>query len=223
MNIRKQKIQMPELKRIFVAFIIAFLVIFICGCPKGQANEKPESIFRDAYSFYVLDPGPFHAVDPEYPDPREFLILKADDVEISCGVFKGAGTEVQGERLSLSIFANDTIISEGWLPGVSRYLLDGSTITIGEREFYVVTLLVRRDPELTARMDSITRAVHSRELALYPDNEDRIVKLYFSPQDNDVFILTLSGTPEDLAYREPDVRRLFASIKMTASEAVQGE
>ncbi|MCX6645980.1 MAG: hypothetical protein NTY09_06450 [bacterium] len=210
------------MKSIIVVFLITSSVIFICGCPKGQADEKPESIFRDAYSFYVLDPGPFEAVDPEYPAPREFLILKADNVEISCGVFKGAGIEVQGERLSLSIFANDTIISEDWLPGVSRYLLDGSSITIGDREFYVATLLVRRDPEMTARMDSITRAVHSREFVLYPNNEDRIVKLYYSPQDKDVCILTLSGTPEDLAYREPDIRRLLASVKLTASEAVQG-
>ena len=209
------------MSRIIIVILCVIFAGLTCGCPDDHTAGKPEAIFRDAYSLYVLDPGPFVDIEPEYPVAREFLILKAGEVEISCGLFKGAGIEVEGERLALSVFANSTVIDENWLPGVARYLLDGSMVMIGDREYYVTTLLARRDPELTARLDYITLSVHARELDLYPPAEDRIVKQYYTTKGSDIYIFTLSGTPEDIAYREPDIRKLLASVRLSATEAVQ--
>lgn len=205
---------------LITAFSILATII-IAGCPGEQMNEKPEPILRDAYSLYILEPGPFEALEPEFQTPREFLILKTGGVEISCGIFQGAGFEIQGERLALSIFANESIVNDAWLPGVSRYVLDGSEISMGGREYYCATLLVRRDAEQTALLDNITRAVHAREMGLFPVDEDRIVRLYYTAKESDIYIFTLSGTPEDIAFRERDIRRLLASVRLSATEAMQ--
>ncbi len=183
-------------------------------------TEKPEPIRNDTHSLYILNPGPFEVVGPEYPIPREFLILGAGDVEISCGVFAGGFFESEMAEVEIAEFARETIRNSGWLPGCNRWMLDAGDVTIDDRWFYFTTLLIRRDPELSGRLTLLQRTVHEREFALYPDNTDRIVRVYYALSEKDIYIFTLSGPPEDIVAVEMDVRVLLASARFAASEAI---
>jgi len=203
------------------ASVLMILAVAI-GCRGEKAEVKPVPVFRDEFSLYVLDPGVFEAVDPEYPNQKEFLILRSGDVEISCGIYRGAHVAGGAVEFEIARFATETILDENWLAGCMRWLLDASEVRIEGRWFYVATVLVRRDPERTARLTRIQQVVHRREIQRFQDHVDDIVKIYYAVRDRDIYILTLSGFPEDVAAKEMDVRRLLASVRLSATEAVGG-
>lgn len=215
------KTGIPKFKSVIYIAIGVLLIIVTTGCPADRPIEKTEPIFRDAYLLYILDPGPFVAIDPEYPASKEFLILLAGDVEISCGVLRGAQFGTDDLEDHVPGFANETIVDENFLPGCSIYVLNTSEVTIGDRWYYYVTLLIRRDPAATRLLDRITLITHEREINRFPPNEDRIVRLYYAVRGTSIYIFTLSGTPEDIVYRERDIRRLLASVRLSAIEAVE--
>jgi hypothetical protein len=203
------------------ASVLVVLAVAV-GCHKEKPEEKPAPVFRDEFSFYVLDPGVFEAVDPEYPTEKQFLILRSGDVEISCGIYRGAHVAGGAMEFEIARFATETILDENWLAGCTKWLLDASEVRIEGRWFYVATVLVRRDPERTARLTRIQQVVHRREIERFQDHVDNIVKLYYTVRDRDIYILTLSGSPEDVAAKEMDVRRLLANVRLSATEAVGG-
>jgi len=208
---------------IVIAAIVYAVLTFV---PARNSENIPDPVWNDAHSLYILDPGPFIQVIPENPSPREFLILQHGDVEISCGTYQGAFFNEESGETSLSKFASNTIMNANWLAGCRRYQLDAIEATIGTREYYLVTLLIRRDHNATADLDFITRTVHKREIERFPDDEDRIVRLYYThstrpdnPAQGDIYIFTLSGPPENLAVTERSIRKLFASVYLNASDA----
>jgi hypothetical protein len=81
---------------------------------------------------------------------------------------------------------------------------------------------VRRDADWTDRLSPLQRLTHTRELARFPVGADRIVRVYYTVRENDIYILTLSGSPEDVVVLEPDVRKLLAGVRLTAGEALEG-
>ncbi len=216
-------------KRPFLpAFVIelllsALVLVFVQGCGGGdESNNGPDPIFRDAFSFYVLDPGPFEVAGPEEPNPseREFLILRAGEVELNCGRFVGAHIASGAEQADLASFASEVMNSPNWLPGCFKWMLDAGEVVIGGRLYYTITSLVRRDPAMTERMSRFQLLVHEREFDTYPVNEDRIVRIYYALHDRDIYILTLSGPPEDVVTREADTRRVLAGVRFSATEAL---
>jgi len=212
-----------------IAAVLAITVLVFAGFRAFRTltkNGKPEPIWNDKYSLYILDPGPFVPVEVEYPAPREFLILKNGEVEISCGTFPGAYFKEAAGETSFAQFATDTIQHVNWLTGCRRWELDAADTTIGTRAYYYVTLLIRRDPEWTSSLNYIERAVHKHEIERFPNGEDQIVRMYYTykerpddPTQGDIYIFTLSGPPEDVAVNERSVRRLFASVYLDASSA----
>lgn len=221
MIVKSIRTGIPKITAVIYLGIGVLLVLVTTGCPGERSIEKTEPIFRDAYLLYILDPGPFVAIDPEYPAPKEFLILQAGDVEISCGVLRGVQFGSDNLEDHVPGFANETMVNENFLPGCSRFLLNTSEVTIGDRWYYYVTLLVRRDPDATRHLDRITHITHEREINRFPPNEDRIVRLYYAVRETNIYIFTLSGTPEDIVYRERDIRTLLASVRLSAIEAVE--
>jgi len=196
-------------------------VSFGAGCKRNvSARPKAQPIFRDANSFYILDPGPFKIIGPESPTDQEFLILRSGTVEISCGRYVGAFLSSGDPVADLEVFARQTVEDPFWLPGCHRWLLDTSEMTIGGRWYFTTTLLVRRDPALSLHLSNLQRLTHSRELGRFPDNEDRIVRLYYAFRDRNIYILTLDGPPEDVAASESDVQNLLAGIRLSAAEAL---
>ncbi len=193
----------------------------MAGCiEKEEAKEEPEPILRDAYSLYILDRGPFEIVGPEEPIQRQFLILGDGPVEISFGMLRGVHLTSGAIRNDIAMFARESIEDDNWLPGCHRWMLDASEITVDGRWYYFVTLLVRRDPDLTRRLTRIQQVTHAREIQRLGDNIDYIVRVYYTVKDPDVYILTLSAPPEDLAVMEEDVLRLLANIRLSQSEAM---
>ncbi len=208
--------------RSFLAISILIIIgpVTLISCPGPDKGSDLNPVFRDEFSFYIIDPGPFEVIDPELPDYKEFLILRAGDVEISCGIFPGVYLAEGAIEAEISSFAMDSIQNTNWLPGVQRWMLDNSAVTIDGRWFYYVTLLARRDPGLTSQLTEFQLLVHRRELDIYPDQTDIIVRIYYTIRDKDLYILTLSGPPEDFAARGRDVRRLLANIRLDATSAV---
>lgn len=204
--------------------VVLFLLLSAstgCGSKSGE-EDKPDPILRDAYSFYVLDPGDFTSIIPPdwQPGAKEFLILQDGEVELSCGGFPGASIPFGVERANIVTFAREYMESPDWLPGCWKFLLDSSEVSIGGRTYYTFTLLVRRDPSATGELTSIQRVVHRRELTRFPLHFDRIVRLYFALNERDIYILILSGPPEDMAAGEVEIRRLLASIRLNATQAL---
>jgi hypothetical protein len=201
--------------------ILLVLSMGICSCGKKGSRSKVEPIFRDAFSFYVLSPGPFEVTGPDDPIDQEFLVLKSDGVQLSCGRFAGAFLVSGGTPDAvLEEFAASTLQDPGWLPGCDRWFLDGNQMNIGERWYYATTALVRRNPQATEDLSPLQKLVHKAEIERFKDNEDRIVRIYYAFRDKDIYILTLDGTPEDMAASQPDILRLLASVRLKASEAL---
>lgn len=195
------------------------LLLIPTGC--GEAEEEPERepILLDQYNFYILDPGPFEVIEPEYPGQSEFLIFSLDGIEISCGSLLNTFMTEESAETDVALFARETMRTQSWLPGVNRWMLDAEEVTIDGRWFFVVTLLARRDPELTSRLTQIQRITHRREIERFENNVDYIVRLYHTISDSDLHIFTLSGKPEDVVIYETDVRRLLSNFRGSASEA----
>ena len=215
--------QMMFLRDRFLRLVLlgSYIILFVlpgCGGSEGSTNQ----VFREAYSFYVTDLGPFSVSGPTKPSNKEFLVLQAGEVEISCGRFVGAMFGGGNPETALAAFARQTFANPGWLPGCNKWLLDAGGTNIGERWFYKSTLLVRRDPALSASLTPLQRSVHARELLRYPDNVDRIVQVYHTTNSKDIYILTLSGSPEDVAALEESTTRLLASIKLSSAEVSFG-
>jgi hypothetical protein len=184
-------------------------------------GSKAEPIFRDAYSFYILNPGPFVIAGPDVPYNQQFLILKLGDIQMSCGRFAGAFLATSGTPDAvLEEFAGNTLADSRWLPGCDKWFLEGTQMNIGERWYYITTALVRRNPKQTGYLSGLQKLVHKDEFRRFKDNEDRIVQLYYAFRDRDIYILTLDGTPEDITVAEPDILRLLSSVRLRASEAL---
>jgi len=206
--------------RMFLAAVLLISPGIIMSCGDREVEEMPDPILNDAYSLYILKPGPFEVIGPEYPSQKEFLVLRADDVELSCGSFPGAHIPVGAVEQELASFARETIQNTNWLPGCTRWQLDAAGVNIGERWYYSVTLLVRRDPEWSAQLTQIARSVHRSELERFVDNTDMIVRQYYTLNERDICIFTLSGSPEDVVVKERAVRRLLSSVRFSAMEAM---
>jgi hypothetical protein len=202
--------------------ILAILVALLpSGCKnKIGAGSKPAPVFRDAYSFYILNPGPFKVVGSEGPAEDNFLVLDDGPIELSCGRFAGVYLGSGTPDADLESFSRETVEDSRWMPGCHRWLLGGGEIMIGQRPYYNSTLLIRRDPVLSQHLTGIQRAVHKSELERFADNKDMIVRLYYAVQDKDIYILTLSGEPEEIAARDQDVEDLLANVRLNAAEAV---
>ncbi len=206
-----------------LAIVLTSVLVGVTGCnPASVEEDKSDPILRDAYSFYVLDPGDFISINPPdwQPSAKEFLVLQDGEVELSCGGFPGAHIPIGVERANILTFARKYMESSDWLPGCWKFLIDSSEVSIGGRTYYTFTLLVRRDPSATGELTSIQRIVHQRELTRFPLHFDRIVRLYFAVNDRDIYILILSGPPEDMAAGEAEIRRLLASIRLNATQAL---
>jgi len=201
---------------VIVVVAVVLLVIFM-GSPK-ESESTPQPILRDQYSLYILDPGPFRVVGPETLSQKEFLVLQAGEVELSCGSYPGAIFAVNAPSSEIAAFASETIKSPNWLPGCHRWLLDASEVTIGDGWFYCTTLLVRRDPEWSRHLSELQRLVHRRELERLPDDVDRIVQVYYTVKEKDIYIFTLTGPPEDVAAAETDTRKLLAGVRLNAGD-----
>lgn len=212
-----------DTKSIIVTGIVLSLVIGMClsGCGgTGPGGGKSEPILRDANSFYVLDPGAFRITGPDQPTEKLFLILKDGDVEVECSRFRGAFLASGAPDADLESFARATIEDSQWMPGCRRWLLDGGVYKIGEQWYYASTLLVRRDPRLSESLSPVQRMRHARELERFPDGEDRILKLFHTFRDRDIYILTASGPPEDMATKQTDLEYLLANVRTDPSEAL---
>jgi len=208
-------------RRLIPSFL-ALIAAFIClvSCNPNDSNSDLDPVLRDEYSFYIIDPGPFEVIDPASPDFKEFLILKSGGVEISCGIFPGVHISEGAVEEEVSSFAMESVQNTNWLPGVQRWMLDSSAVTIDGRWFYYVTLLVRRDPEWTSQLTELQLIVHRNEIERFPETTDMIVRVYYTIREKDLYILTLSGSPEDIAASERIVRRLLANIRLDAAALV---
>jgi hypothetical protein len=205
---------------IYCILVVALSLSISNGC-KASAGIKVEPIFRDAWSFYVLDPGPFTISGPETPTNQEFLILESGGVRISCGRFEGAFQAGNGAPDTiLEGFSRNTLEDPRWLPGCDRWFLDGSQMNIGERWYYVTSVLARRSAQETEDLSNLQKLVHKAEIERFKDNEDRIVRLYFAFRDKDIYILTVDGTPEDVVNEDPELLKFLASVRLKASEAL---
>jgi hypothetical protein len=201
--------------------LIAMLSLSLSSGCKAAARAKTEPIFRDAYSFYVLDPGPWTIIGPETPSNQEFLDLETDGVQIICGRFQGAFLVGNGAPDAvLEGFSRNTLEDPRWLPGCDRWFLDGSQMNIGERWYYVTTALVRRNAQETEGLSNLQKLVHKAEIEKYKVDEDRIVRLYYAFRDKDIYILTVDGTPEDIVTEDPVLLKLLANVRLKASEAL---
>jgi len=212
-----------DMKSLVVRGIVLSLVAGLCfsGCGgTGFGAGKPVPILRDAFSFYVLDPGVFQIIGPEQPTEKLFLLLEAGDVEIECARFRGAFLASGAPDADLEMFARVTVEDYQWMPGCRRWLLDGGVYKIGEQWYYVTTLLVRRDPRLSENLTPIQRTRHAGELQRFPDNEDRIVKLFHTFRDRNIYIITVSGPPEAMAAREADLELFLANVRTDPAQAL---
>ena len=105
---------------------MAILLAASAGCKHpGKEASKTQPVFRDTYSFYVLDPGPFKVAGPDAPDESQFLILADGEVQLSCGRFQGAYMGSGTPDAELESFARATVEDSSWLPGCNRWLLEG--------------------------------------------------------------------------------------------------
>ncbi len=219
----------PRMLRLTPSGIIVIVVIiviavgtvifgFIKRGPVGNAVSDP--ILKDEYSLYVLDPGPFEIVGPEDPIQKEFMIMASGDTEIAFGSVPGAYFSEDESENQLTQFGNETIRNSNWLPGCQRWQLEAAEVMIGTNEYYYITLLARRDPEWTGRLESITKLVHEREIERYQPDADMIVRLYYILKDRDIYTFTLSGSPEDVAVLETQIRTLLASVRLSATDAM---
>ena len=93
-------------------------------------------------------------------------------------------------------------------------------MTIGQNSYYMQTLLVRRDEEMTLDLGELKLITHKDELDLFPAGEDRIVRVYYAMKGEDIYLLTLSGSPEDIVTSEKEIRNLLASIRFSAADAI---
>jgi hypothetical protein len=202
-------------------FVLSVTIAFLTlsGCSRGQEQKERNPIFLDQYKFYILDSGDFEVVEPEYPIPKEFLRFDLDGIEVSAGGLQDMPLTEGNETADVTVFALETIQDTGWLAGVNRWMLDTREVTIDGRWFYVVTVLVRRDPEWTSRLTYIQRVTSRHELERFENNVDYIVRLYYTLSDSDLHIFTLSGQPEDIVIYETEVRRLLSNFRGDAAEA----
>lgn len=206
-----------------VLLILSNLVWMAGGCNHGVKNRsKARPIFRDAFSFYILDPGDFEITGPENPTQKEFLNLTSGEINISCGRFPGAFLATGAPEADLESFASNVIIDYMFLPGCHRWFLNGGITNVSERWFYQTSLLVRRSPRLTGYLTRIQKITHQRELEILPENEDRIVVIYYTFHNRDIYIITVAGPPEDLAAKKRDIEKLLGSIRLDPSEALAG-
>jgi len=203
---------------LFVIFI-TIAIMALAGCTSRQDQAERNPIFLDQYSFYLLDTGEFEVIEPDYPIPSEFLRFQLDGIEVAVGGLREMPLTEGNEGADVTIFAMETIRDQDWLPGINRWMLDTEEATIDGRWFYVVTVLVRRDPEWTSRLTHIQRVTNRHELERYENNVDYIVKLYYTLSDSDLHIFTLSGQPEDVVVHETQVRRLLSNFRGDAAEA----
>jgi len=209
-----------KLMRILAVTIQVLLLVTAVSCKDKAGNEDvPEPIWNDTYELYVLDPGPFVELELEFPSTNEFLILQNDGIELSFGKIVGANIETESPKTDLSSYAVDTITNENWLPGVGRWMLEASEIEINNRFFYYVTLLVRRDAEWTEGLTDLQKTIHAREMLRYPEGLDMTVRLYYATHEDIVYIMTLSGTPEDVILHEKETRELISNVRFSAVEA----
>jgi len=206
-------------KSLVIPVAIFILFLLLSGCV-GDKKDKPIPVIRDGYSFYVLDPGIFSIIKPDgwSPSQKEFLILEADGVEFSVGRLVGGMFAEDGGKQIVINFAQESMLVSNWLPGCWKFLLDAGEFSVGGRWFYQLTMLVRRDPEMTSRLTNLQLITHARDIERFEMNRDMIVRVYYTVKDRDIYIMTLSGKPQDVAAVEPETRKLLSNIRLSAQE-----
>ena len=212
---------LPRRQAIFLT--VASIAFFLIGCDENGDDGKPTPIFLDEYSLYILDAATFVKVGPEFESQKNFLDIKSGEVQISFGKLPGAYLGSASIENQLTQFSRDTNENPQWLLGCHRWLLDVRETTIGDQWYYTNTLLVRRDPSLTKYMNQVQLAVHEKEFSLFPDDEDRILRMYYGIHDDDIYVFTISGSPEEFVAKEAELERVMASIRYTAADAMAAE
>jgi hypothetical protein len=204
----------------YVYPVLLILIMLSTGCGKDSAADKPAPILIDEFSLYITDPGEWNITGPEQRTMQGFLLMENNGIESSFAQVPNLYMEDTGIENMIANFSRETHEDYMWLPGCHRYLLDSREIRIDEQWYFVNTLLINRDPVITQHLTALQKAVHRREIEIYPDSTDMILRMYYGLRDQDIYIISFSGLPEDFAAMEPEIIRLISNIKFSGQDAL---